>query len=132
MSKLRVLICILFMGFASNALPQNFGSTPMSEEIARVIMNLDKAKFMPIREGWSFDYGFKSGYILNTFEYVRSLSTFENFQRKLPMKIFIGGPHTGSSLNLKSKYEFGRYNPEFVDMFHYELRDLLGNPDKWG
>ncbi len=91
----------------------------VAREIRFVIQNLAKAKFSPVRVGWQFDYGFtESAGLLNTFEYVRSLITFETLQKILPMDIYVSGPHSKQELKLTDHNDFGHYNPQFVRYFH--------------
>ena len=111
------------------ALEQNrLSATTLDKQIEFVLSNLDKAKFMPIRQGWQYDYGFgpDSG-MLNTYEYLRSLLSFESLQSKLDIKIFSEGPHDSSGLNLTDRFRFGHYNPRFVKNFHESLERLLNN-----
>ena len=65
--------------------------------------------------------------MLNTYEYLRSLCSYEALQSALPMRIFERGPHATDSLDLTNPFEFGHYNPEFVEHFHASLRKLLEN-----
>ena len=95
-------------------------------EIRSVIVNLDKAKFSTVREGWSFDYGFEPlAGMLNTFEYVRSLKNYEAVNKMFSMDIFLSGPHSKSKLNLTDAHSFGHYNPEFVRYFHSVINIIL-------
>jgi hypothetical protein len=92
-----------------------------------VISNLESARFLPIRTGWTHDYGFDDGGTLNSFEYIRSLMTYEEFQGKSREKIFLKGPHTSTNLNLKSQSSFGHYNPKFVKQLHANLNRVLSS-----
>ncbi|QCX00767.1 hypothetical protein FGM00_11855 [Aggregatimonas sangjinii] len=87
--------------------------------------NLDQATFTPVREGWQFDYGFTDGWLLNKYEYVRSLVTYKRFQAMLDYPIYLSGPHTGDTLNLDAKYSFGHYNPKFVTQLHKSALILM-------
>ncbi len=97
--------------------------------IKQVLSNLKNAKFKPIREGWTFDYGFDDGGTLNSFEYIRSLMTYSQFQKKSPVEIFLKGPHTNTTLNLNSQNSFGHYNPEFVKLLHTSINKLIHDKD---
>jgi len=92
-----------------------------------VISNLESARFMPIRTGWKYNYGFDDGGTLNSFEYLRSLMTYEEFQEVSPVKIFLKGPHTSTNLDLKSQNSFGYYNPKFVKQLHENLNRVLSS-----
>ena len=97
----------------------------ISKSIDYVVTHLDSASFQTVRDGWRFDYGLESGGTLNTFEYIRSLMTYGDFQNEIPQKIFISGPHSESYLNLTSQNSFGHYNPKFVKKFERSVRKLM-------
>jgi uncharacterized protein (TIGR02145 family) len=98
-----------------------------TQKVGEVINNMDEAQFHPIRRGWNHDYGFTigGGGILNTFEYLRSLLSFEAFQKLVPMDVYVSGPHSKSELILNNEYSFGHYNPEFVRYFQASVTQLL-------
>ena len=99
---------------------------PLESVVTNVVLRLDDARFQPVRQGWDFDYGFEEGAgTLNTYEYLRSLCSYETLQSALPMRIFDRGPHSTDSLDLTNSFEFGHYNPKFVEHFHATLRKLL-------
>lgn len=99
---------------------------PLATAVTNVVLRLDQARFQPVRQGWDFDYGFQEGTgLLNTYEYVRSLCSYEALQSALPMRIFERGPHSKDSLDLTNPYDFGRYNPEFVELFRATAGNLL-------
>lgn len=123
----NTLVGLLFL--AGGAAQVMSSENPMVAEMARVIQHLDQAEFSPVREGWQFDYGFKGGGMLNTYEYLRSLSSLAAFQSKVPERIFDSGPHGDTELNLTEQYSFGHYNPHFVTYFHDGVRQLIGNQD---
>lgn len=103
-------------------------NSELYSQVQLVINNLDRAEFFPIRVGWAYDYGLKDGAgLLNTYEYIRSLITYETLQSILPMDIFIEGPHSKKQLELNSRFTFGHYNPEFVKYFSTVLSHLLSN-----
>ena len=95
--------------------------------LKHVLSNLEKARFQPIRTGWTHDYGFDYGGTLNTFEYVRSLMTYEELQKTSKHAIFLKGPHSSTSLNLNSNTSFGYYNPAFVNYLNTTLKKILRN-----
>lgn len=99
----------------------------MVDEISYVVRNLENAEFNPVRQGGQYDYGFSGGGMLNTFEYLRSLSTYEMFQNLVPEKIFSSGPHSATELKLTEKYSFGYYNPRFVNYFHEGVKQLISD-----
>lgn len=91
--------------------------------------NLDNAKFAPIRQGSQFDYGFRDGWLLNKYEYIRSLLTYNDFQSKLKISIYLSGPHTQDELNLNSKYSFGHYNPKFLILLRKSVLQMMSQED---
>lgn len=94
-------------------------------QIGNAIRNLDKATLDPVPT-LPFDYGFSNGSgLLNTYSYLRSLMSFELLQSMMPMEIYLSGPHTGKELILNSQYQFGHYNPKFVEYFQGIIRELL-------
>jgi len=105
------------------------GNDDIKQAIKYVFSNLENAQFKTIREGWSFDYGFDDGGTLNSFEYIRSLMTYSQFQEKCPVKIFLEGPHTSAALDLNSQNSFGHYNPEFVNLLHTSINHVIKNKD---
>ena len=52
---------------------------------------------------------------------LRDLVDIEHAAKWSGMKVFLSGPHRSRGLQLDKKYDFGRYNPEFVDW----LRDAI-------
>lgn len=120
------IFIVVLLAIASIAQGQN-ANKALVDEIAYVAQNLDKATFNPVREGWQFDYGFKDGGLLNSYEYLRSLSSFATLQRIVPEPVFNSGPHSGSALNLTDNHSFGHYNPYFVSLFHDAVKQLIGD-----
>lgn len=104
------------------AKPTNLGSA-----LRYIGENLEIATFSPIRKEWKYDYGFKDGWLLNKFEYIRSLLTYMDFQAILDYPIYLSGPHTNGELDLNSKYSFGHYNPKFVSELRLNASSLLSN-----
>lgn len=121
---LIVLITLLF----ACAIQKDINTKPLISEISYVIQRLDKATFHPVRQEWVYDYGFApdSG-MLNAYEYLRTITSFESFQAILPMSIYIQGPHTAKELDLTNQYDFGHYNPEFIIYLHSALKSLMSN-----
>ena len=116
--------CSVFSRFGS----ENKTNNKSQEKLAYVIENLEKATFSPVRAiEWQFDYGFDNGGLLNKFEYVRSLFSFQDFQSMLDYPIFLSGPHSDKSLNLNSKFTFGHYNPKFVSDLRENINEILKN-----
>ena len=102
--------------------PQN-----IERALTYIAENLDAATFLPIRVGWAFDYGFKEGWLLNKFEYVRSLVNYKDFQAMLDYPIYLSGPHSKEALNLSSKSSFGYYNPKFVTELRKSVLTMMNN-----
>lgn len=107
---------------------QQVEQSGLHSQLTYVIGNLPKATFSTVREGWTHDYGLiNAPGLLNTFEYLRSLVTFESLQNDMPMSIFLSGPHSDSQLVLTSRFTFGHYNPEFVKYFGSVVSEVLSN-----
>lgn len=104
-------------------------SRDIENELMYIAKNLSKATFLPIRKGWQFDYGFKDGWLLNKFEYIRSLLTYKDFQAMLDYPIYLSGPHTSNELKLNSKYSFGYYNPKFVLILRKSVLSIMGDKE---
>lgn len=123
MKKLAITV---IMAMSMNLLSGAEDTRRLEQAIANVITNMDQAKFMPVRSpAWQYDYGLDGGGILNTYEYLHSLVSFEELQNLLPMDIYLSGPHDRSDLNLTSRDSFGHYNPEFVHFFHQAVNQIL-------
>lgn len=110
----------------------SFGSTKntdkkIQEKLGYVVENLEKASFKPIRVGWQHDYGLADGGVLNKFEYIRSLLSYREFQSMLDYPIYLSGPHSDNTLNLRSKFKFGHYNPKFVSDLRDNIKELVNN-----
>lgn len=128
MHKLFILGWVILTGASCSSVCQKPDQRPLAVAVTNVVLHLDQARFQPVRKGWDFDYGFQGGAgMLNTYEYLRSLCSYEDLQSMLPMQIYRRGPHTADSLDLNSPFDFGRYNPEFVAHFHATVRTLLEN-----
>jgi hypothetical protein len=108
--------------------------TPDAEEDNKLIPALDKiarnlngAYFKTVRAGFTYDYGFNDGWMLNKFEYVNSIMSYKEFQSKTEIPIYINGPHSSSKLNLNSRFSFGHYNPKFVYLLQKSISKLLSD-----
>ncbi|MDB2607011.1 hypothetical protein N9Y48_04470 [Zobellia sp.] len=97
----------------------------LKDALSYLATNLDAATFLPIREGWQFDYGFKEGWILNKYEYIRSLLNYKDLQALVSYPIYVSGPHSKTELDLNSSYSFGHYNPKFVAELHKNALQLM-------
>ncbi len=107
-----------------------YDETELSSSIADTIERLNEAHFETVRSGWDFDYGFNSeSGLLNTYEYLHTLTSFEKLNSILPVPIFVSGPHKNNSLDLENAYEFGHYNPEFVSLFREAIRNVVQHSD---
>ena len=115
-------VILIFSGIFACAVQQN---QQLTSGLANVVKNLDNATFLPIRKGWQYDYGFKDGWMLNKFEYVRSLLSYKDLQKLTKHSIYLSGPHSNENLALDAKYEFGHYNPKFLAEFHTQTSQLL-------
>ena len=121
------LIIILFLISLSSFVAIINEYTKIQEKLTFVVENLENATFDPVRVGWQYDYGLTSGGVLNKYEYVRSLFSYEDLQSMLDYPIYISGPHTKNALNLNSEYTFGHYNPKFVSELRSDVNEILIN-----
>ncbi len=126
---LLTLSCSIFLKKknAENNTPLAKENEGFKQAIKYVFSNLEYAQFKPIRVDWAHDYGFDDGGTLNSFEYLRSLMPYSQFQKKCPVKIFLKGPHTNTALDLNSQNSFGYYNPEFVNLLHSSINHIIKN-----
>jgi hypothetical protein len=53
--------------------------------------------------------------------HIKPKINYQKLQELAGKPIFLKGPHSKTELNLDSKYEFGYYNPEFVQWFNNEV-----------
>lgn len=128
MRRYLFLFIVVFLLSSCSTQTQRHNTDQLATLIAKVAKGLDKAKFMPVRVGWKFDYGLDNDAgLLNTYEYLRSIVSFKTLQGAVPLKIYLSGPHTDGKLNLKSKYTFGHYNPAFVEYFHAQVDKVISN-----
>jgi hypothetical protein len=121
--SLKLFLPLTLMGF----LIQKKSNIKMQERLSQLVENLDNATFSPIRLDEPFDYGFKDGGVINKYEYVRSIFSFEEMQNLIDYPIFLTGPHNKNGLNLNSSYTFGHYNPRFVFDIRDDIRVILSN-----
>lgn len=119
-----LLLPLLMLACASTKVEMK--SDPLKQKVSHVIQHLDKAKFQTVRTDWTHDYGFAPDTgMLNTYEYLISLVSFESLQAGLGVNIFLQGPHHSKELDLTNKLQFGHYNPEFVLLFHSALKQII-------
>lgn len=103
-------------------------SDPLKQKVSTVIQQLEKAKFQTVRTEWAHDYGFAPDTgMLNTYEYLISLLSFEDLQAGLGVNIFTHGPHHLKGLDLTNKLQFGHYNPKFVLLFHSAVKQIIND-----
>lgn len=62
----------------------------------------------------SFDY-FPGGGMYTFYCRLKNFMTVEQLQARLPIPIFLDGPHVDGRMNHASTTDFGRYNPAFVE-----------------
>ena len=118
---------LLILTIISCTNAQQKTDTEVENALKYIAENLDDATYSPIEGEWGFDYGFKEGWLLNKFEYVRSLMTYKEFQALSDYPIYLSGPHTKDELNLNSGYTFGHYNPKFLKVLHKSALSLTSN-----
>ena len=118
---------LLILTIISCTNTQQKTETDVENALKYIAENLDDATYSPIEGGSRFDYGLKEGWLLNKFEYVRSLLTYKDFQAMLDYPIYLSGPHTKDELNLNSEYTFGHYNPKFVTLLHKCALSITSN-----
>ena len=125
-TKKYLIIIIFFISLSSFVAIKN-EYNKIQEKLAFLVENLDNATFDPVRVGWQHDYGFAGGGVLNKYEYIRTLFSYEDFQALLHYPIYLSGPHTKNALNLNSEYTFGHYNPKFVSELRNDIKEILSN-----
>ena len=117
----KIVILTLFMISACAVQQTPTTHSPLKD----LVENLHDAYFLPVREGWQFDYGFREGWMWNKYEYVRSLISYRDFQELFQNRIYTSGPHTRNDLDLNANYQFGHYNPEFLLEFRGVLAEIV-------
>lgn len=91
---------------------------------------LYQATFSEGEPGCEFDYGPQG--MRNVYCYVVSEFRYEQLVKLAPVPPFLSGPHTPEKLNLKAPYQFGHYNPEFVQWMEQNLiPDLSDQNFRW-
>lgn len=125
MKNLKIVLLPLLLCCCAFAKTNN-DTEPLQQKVADVINDLDKATFKTVRTDWNHDYGLlpDTG-MLNTYEYLHSLVSFEHLQTSLSVKIYTQGPHSVKNLDLTNNHQFGHYNPEFVLRFHAAIKSVL-------
>lgn len=126
--KILTIALLPLLMFSCAATKADVKSDPLKQKVSHVIQHLDKAKFQTVRSDWTHDYGFlpETG-MLNTYEYLISLVSYEHLQAGLAVKIFTQGPHHLKELDLTNKLQFGHYNPEFVLLFHSAVKQIIND-----
>lgn len=99
-------------GEAGNAavlvVPSPIPDGPIDTMIATAWQKLVDAPFACLH---GFEY--KPGGMSVGYCYLKGLLDFPALSKKLPMRVFLSGPH-GADLNLNAERTFGHYNPKFV------------------
>lgn len=126
--KILTIALLPLLMLSCAATKADMKSDPLKQKVSNVIQHLDQAKFQTVRTDWTHDYGFApdSG-MLNTYEYLISLLSFEDLQAGLAVKIFTQGPHNLKGLDLTNKLQFGHYNPDFVLLFHSSVKQIIND-----
>lgn len=128
MKHLKLFFFPLFAFFCFPA-ESDVDDKALTKDVSYVIENLDKATFQTVRTDWTHDYGLEPDTgMLNTYEYLRSLVSYEHLRATVPVDIYIKGPHGTQELDLTNLHSFGHYNPKFVMMFHKVVKNILRKP----
>lgn len=111
------------------AMPDETAQTPKIHTDYRIISKfrsilskLDQTEYA----GTSFDYWPDCG-LRNAYYHIVGFMSFADLQDIFGGKIFISGPHTTSTLNLHSKYDFGHYNKDFIKWINVNLNAALSD-----
>lgn len=121
------MLSILLLTGCSNTKTSN--ENPDSVLIS-LVFKLNSMKYTPLKNvDWDFDYGFKDGWLLNKFYYLRSIVSYADINKLFGQKVFSKGPHSETMLNLKDSKSFGYYNKDFLLLVEASIDRILSNND---
>jgi hypothetical protein len=80
------------------------------DSIKKAVINLDDTEY----QGSDFDY-WPDGGLRSTYDHLRTFIDYRTLAEIAPVPIYLSGPHSVISLSLNERYQFGHYNPEFIN-----------------
>jgi hypothetical protein len=86
----------------------------------KVLSKLDETR----NTGDGFDY-WPLGGIQIAYYHLATFVGYEKLVKLSPYPIFLSGPHGTENLNLKARFSFGHYNPDFLRWFSDQLMEIL-------
>lgn len=100
-----------------------FTVSPEFVTVARNAMrDLDKTTFY----GTDFDY-WPGGGLRNTYDHLRTFASYRDVARMSPVPVFLSGPHGGAQLTMNARFDFGHYNPAFVEWVDTQVSELCSD-----
>lgn len=94
--------------------------------VKEVFKNLAARLGETVYTGETFDY-WPQGGLRNCYEHTASITSYSTLSELLPHSIFLSGPHSAESLDLKNKSQFGHYNPKFIAYVAGIAKELLAD-----
>jgi len=102
-------------------LPDRNAINPEAITVGRkVLSNLDKTN----NTGPNFDY-WPEGGIQIAYYHIATYASYETIVRLSPVPVFLSGPHGTRNLNLRARFTFGHYNPQFIRWCYGNLSEIL-------
>ena len=92
----------------------------MEDMIRKILLNLDKTKFL----GSDFDY-WPDGGLRSTYDHLKGTLSYRLLNQISPYEVFINNLHTKNNLVLNSRYSFGYYNPKFINWISDRVATVL-------
>ena len=97
----------------------------LTPEIKSLLQGLDRTTYHRIHSG-DFDY-WPDGGLRNTYSHLSTYITYKLISNRFSQPVFLSGPHSTSSLDLKNIEAFGHYNPEFPRWLSAQLTEVLSD-----
>jgi hypothetical protein len=89
-------------------------------KLRTVLQNLGGTTF----HGYGYDYWPRGG-LRSVHDHLLTFASFAQVARTFRRPVFLSGPHRPTELDLNNQYDFGHYNPEFIDWVGTNVRFLL-------
>jgi hypothetical protein len=105
----------------------NEGVVQAAKSIQAAVSNLGASYSIPKKncsseQTWIPQFGLRGLYC-----HIKDSLNFADLKKLAPVPIFLSGPHSSTGLNLNAKFDFGRYNPEFVRWIDRALVSALSD-----
>ena len=125
-TRLVIVVCLAFCASCRPARwkehqQENRISTEFVERVVSTLRGLDKTEY----NGRGFDYWPDCG-LRNAYHHLRTFVLYEEVVALSPVPIFLSGPHGESQLALNERYDFGHYNPEFIEWIDLHVDEVMG------